>query len=164
MDSNSPESAPADPLDQLRRFAERRGVSSDEAGLLLRAELERLREPGAKMSQTLFFMAGVRSISLFARDRARLSAAGPLSAVEWSEAEGAVSAAMTPENRRRVRDDTQSLPDELQAIYRLLVLGNKSYAEIAQQLGISVESIQARVFRAKEILLGRLAALITETP
>ena len=152
---------------QLRDFAEKKGVSSHDAEQELRAVLKRLRQGNPRVPETVFFVAGLRGMSGFAEDAARRVAFGPacaMSAHDWCEAAESVDDALTPDVRERVREEIERLPDGLAAIYRMLILRGESYAAIAQQLGMSVESVRASVFRAKEILRGRLGSLVMPTP
>ena len=157
------ESGPSGPFVQLRKHAEKMGIPRGEADQVLRAVLKRLRQKNPKVSETLFYVAGLTALSRFSHDKARLGSPGSAlapSAGAWSETDDSVASVMTAEERERVRDGVQGLPDDVQAIYRMLILDNKTYAEIAQQLGASVESVRASVFRAKEILRARLALLV----
>ena len=159
MDQQTNESGSSGPFLQLRRFAVDNGVAAADADRVLRALLKRLRQQSPRVSETLFYVAGLRVLSRFAQDQARRACAS--SAREWCDRANAVADALTPEARGRAQQHMQSLPDELRSIYRMLVLDRATYAEIAQRLGTSVESVREQVFRAKEILRGRLASLVT---
>ena len=163
MDSQPKESGSSGLFVRLVDFAEKRGVSRSEANHVLRSVLKLLRKANPRVSETTFYVAGLRGISQFARDSQRLSRlgeAGALSAREWCAKREAIAASMTMEKREQACSGVQALPEELKPVYQSLVLEGKDYSTIAQEQSTSVESVRAQVFRAKEILRGRFGQLV----
>ncbi len=154
--SNSP--APTGPLAKLHQCGEALGVSAAEADRLAKATLKRLRASNPRVSETLFYVAGQRSIAHFAREKALR--AGAVDVRDWCDAanDAAEAFAQDPE---RAKDAVEGLPEDLRAVYRMLVVDDMAYDAIAAKLGCDVEDVQAQIFRAKEILRGRLAAMLT---
>jgi len=145
-------------------FAEKRGVPRSEANHVLRGVLNLLRRENPRVSETTFYVAGLRGVSQFAQDSQRLGRLGEdcaLSAREWCAKREAIAASFTPEKREQAREGVQALPEDLKPAYQKLVLEGQDYSTIAQELNTSVESVRAQVFRAKEILRGRFGVLVS---
>ena len=156
-------SGSSSPLVKLQGFADEIGISRREASDLLGVVLKHLRQHNPTVSKTLFYVAGLRSMSRFAQYRRRLGGAGrrcAMPAREWAASQSHVDREVDPETGARVAAAVDELPDNLGQIYRLLTIDQKRYSEIADQLGMPVESVRAQAFRAKEILRGRLASVL----
>lgn len=163
MDSQPKESGSSGLFVRLVDFAEKRGISRSEANHVLRSVLKLLRQENPRVSETTFYVAGLRGVSQFAQDLQRLNNLGEtcaMSAREWCAKKEAIAVSLTPEKREKARGGVEALPDELRSAYQKLVIEGKDYSTIAQELSTSVESVRAQIFRAKEILRGRFGELV----
>ena len=98
MDSQSKESGSSGLFVRLVDFAEKRGVSRSDANHVLRSVLKLLRKENPRVSETTFYVAGVRGICQFAQDSERLSQLGEactLSAREWCAKRETIAASLT---------------------------------------------------------------------
>jgi RNA polymerase sigma-70 factor, ECF subfamily len=68
------------------------------------------------------------------------------------EAVAAADGASSRERRAAVRSAFAALPLKLRAVATLALIEEKPYAEIAEALGISVEAVKSREFRAVRLL------------
>ncbi len=68
-----------------------------------------------------------------------------------------LTAAISTEERRRVREAIARLPEKYRVPLVLRYYGELSYDEIAQQLGLTRNSVAVLIFRAKQELRRRLA-------
>jgi RNA polymerase sigma-70 factor (ECF subfamily) len=66
------------------------------------------------------------------------------------------------ETARLVREAVQSLPDEERAMVILARWEEKSYDEIAEIMGCSVDAVKSRLYRAKKMLRERLQGVVDE--
>lgn len=64
------------------------------------------------------------------------------------------------ENDRRFMDAVQKLPDQYRTVFILRTFEQLSYEEIAVRLGISVGTVDSRLFRARRKLVEELRDLL----
>ncbi len=155
--------APSTPLTALRKYGQELGLADSETDQIARAVLKRLRAQGQRVSETLFYAACSRRLQAYAAAktrRSRMDAAQALSARAWARAADAAEDALEAEGRERVLAALDALPPELRDAFRLVIEKHMTYADAARTLGCSEAETAARVFRAKEILRGRLASLL----
>jgi RNA polymerase sigma-70 factor (ECF subfamily) len=132
-----------------------------EAFLKVHGAIAELREP-ERFKGWLYGV--VRSAALDALRRDRRKRAASLSALDASED---VATEREPERpgvgaeRRELEDrilrEIRTLPESYRDVVIMKYLDERSYKEIAETLGISIETIESRLFRARKILKEKLA-------
>jgi RNA polymerase sigma-70 factor (ECF subfamily) len=133
-----------------------------ESFLKLHAGLGQLREP-AKLKGWLYGV--VRSCALD-EVRRRKRRPGPLSSVEGAdeilpaEGPGPGSGAERRELEAGVLAAIRELPESYREVVLMKYVEGASYKEIAETLGITVETIESRLFRARKIQKGKLSGFV----
>ena len=59
----------------------------------------------------------------------------------------------------RIKSAIKELPEQCQKVYSLSLYGGLKYAEIAEEMGISVNSVKTQMHRAKQLLRSKLYRL-----
>ena len=77
-------------------------------------------------------------------------------AVEPAPARSAESLAMAAEVNEAWDSAIASLPEELRQPYRLREIDGSSYQEIADQLGIPLNTVRTRIHRARSVMMDRM--------
>jgi RNA polymerase sigma-70 factor (ECF subfamily) len=130
-----------------------------ESFLKVHGALRELREPERFKG---WLHGVVRSCALDAVRRRR-RAPGALSAVEGAEAllpatgAGPGLGIERAELEAGVLEAVRELPESYREVVLLKYLDERSYKEISETLGISIETIESRLFRARKILKEKLA-------
>lgn len=120
----------------------------------------------------LFQIAGnifkntLRSQSTLKRDAEEVpleTPEGELVVGPWaSEEEGALGAMLTGERARLLREALQSLPPQMRQAVHLRVDGDLKYREIADLMGVSIETVKAHLYQARQQLRDKLADYFTD--
>jgi RNA polymerase sigma-70 factor (ECF subfamily) len=133
-----------------------------EAFLKVHGALADLREPEKFKG---WFYGVVRACALDTLRYRRRRAATPLSAVEGQENIPGDPALARPgagaerqELEAAVLRGIQDLPESYREVVLLKYIDERSYKEISELLGITVETIESRLFRARKLLKTKLAA------
>jgi RNA polymerase sigma-70 factor (ECF subfamily) len=133
-----------------------------EAFVKAHVALAELREP-ERLKGWLYGV--VRSCALdWLRREKRSRAQSSLSHMEGAEdlvPDGARpgAGAEQRELEERVLREIQALPESYREVVVMKYLDERSYKEISETLGITIETIESRLFRARKILKTRLADL-----
>jgi RNA polymerase sigma-70 factor (ECF subfamily) len=143
-----------------------------EAFLKVHGALGELREP-ERFKGWLYGI--VRSCALDAarRDRRRRTASlsgldgreddPPLAtAAGGREPERPAAGAERREAEERILRAVQDLPESYREVVIMKYLDERSYKEISETLGITIETIESRLFRARKLLRTRLQDLVAE--
>lgn len=149
----------------LYRYTREQGASEDlaqEAFLRLYKAAPDLK-PGAKLSTILYKFAYNLAVDRARREKSRAS-------VRAGSLEEAAGAGREPEDRGAAPDEIYAaarrseeiaaclaaLPDTQQLALILKVYEDRSYAEIAEIMGVSVASVESLLFRARQALSKKL--------
>lgn len=63
------------------------------------------------------------------------------------------------ERRTKLREALEELPQQMRACVKMSVVEDLQYAEIAERLGVSVNSVKVQIHRARKVLAQRLGPL-----
>jgi RNA polymerase sigma-70 factor (ECF subfamily) len=130
-----------------------------EAFLKVHGALAELREP-EKFKGWLHGV--VRTTALDALRKQKRARSSSLEAIEGHEdlvpdaARGPAPRAEKKELEERVLRAIQGLPENYREVVIMKYLDERSYKEIAETLGITVETIESRLFRARKLLKSAL--------
>jgi len=133
-----------------------------EAWLRVHQGLGDLREP-EKFRAWLYGIVRSTALDWLRKNKRRPM---PLSAIKGREdllsGPGAAPAEMAEREERSalVLREVQALPESYREIVVLKYIEERSYGEISEILGVSIETIESRLFRARKLLRTRLAALL----
>ncbi len=132
-----------------------------EAFLKVHESAADLREPERFKS---WLYGVVRTCALDAVRRRRRRPATSLTALDGAENEVVDAGLSEPaaglerqEVERAVLDAVRELPESYREVVVLKYLDERSYKEIAEILGITIETIESRLFRARRLLKTKLA-------
>lgn len=132
-----------------------------EAFLKVHGAIRELREP-ERFKGWLYGI--VRSAALDSLRREKRKRAASLSQVEAPEdlaterePERPAAGAEQRELEERVLQEIRALPESYREVVILKYLDERSYKEISETLGITIETIESRLFRARKILKTKLA-------
>jgi RNA polymerase sigma-70 factor (ECF subfamily) len=131
-----------------------------EAFLKVHAALADLREP-ERFKGWLYGVVRSTALDWVRKNRRRGGRTSLARVEEREEAAADVPGPREGMERReleeRVLREIQALPESYREVIVLKYLDERSYKEISETLGISIETIESRLFRARKILRGRLA-------
>ncbi|MBP5620414.1 MAG: RNA polymerase sigma factor [Thermoguttaceae bacterium] len=149
-----------------QRVGDREGVDEvfQEIGLAAARQRTPLRDP-TKVGSWLYRLAVVQSSlyrrSLGRRRKARQRYEEHLRASESDEAQQEpLEWLLDRERKEHVRVATSRIPDDEQKILRMKYADNKSYQEIADELGTTVFAVQSKLHRARAKLKRTLLTLV----
>jgi len=156
-------------------FFVRRGFSSDESRDLAQETFcrvyrysERFRGDSAETTW-LFQIAGnlykntLRSLSAQKRDREEVSLESVEPSLVDMETSGDVlSTMLMGERARLLREALEELPPQMKRAVDLRVEGDLKYREIAEEMNISIETVKAHLYQARQHLRDRLSDYFTD--
>jgi RNA polymerase sigma-70 factor (ECF subfamily) len=113
---------------------------------------------------TNLFRNNVRDRSAQKRDAQEVSLDSAIQSGENGTAEGTFAAkdegpleqALREEAKEKLREALSALPPQMRRCVELRVNEDLKYREIAERMGISIETVKAHLFQARQILKGKL--------
>lgn len=107
----------------------------------------------------------LRSLQARKRDGQEVSLEGTEEVVvEWRSKEGdALGGILTEERSERLREALRDLPPQMQQAVFLRVDGDLKYREIADVMHVSIETVKAHLYQARQHLRDRLAGYFTHS-
>jgi RNA polymerase sigma-70 factor (ECF subfamily) len=178
---NAEDCAPGEAAEELFRryyrpvvaFFQKKGFSSDESRDLaqdtfLRVFRYRERFRGESSPVTwLFQIAGnlyknkLRSLAAQKRDAEEV----PLDSTDAKDPESnddALDLMLTDERSRLLREALEELPPQMKKAVMLRVTSDMKYREIAEEMEVSIETVKAHLYQARQHLRDRLSDYFTE--
>ena len=104
---------------------------------------------------------------MLARKRRPLTSDMQVDEAEISETDSALSVIADPESnlatqnlKKAIFDAIEELPDDLRTAFTLREFSGLSYEDITEVMGCPVGTVRSRIFRAREMIDGKIRVLL----